>query len=128
MEKAACELLADQVRCAAGGNPAQARWLKTSRPFHKEDRMGGCMYRLDPDLMGGVVPVGQGNATPVTDPHRLFSRTVSQLFHCTHVWEGRRLGHLQVPGGWPHTSSEAAEHTSLRAACFGPDGHPPIEC
>lgn len=31
-----------KFRCAAGGNPRpKLRWLKNSRPFRQEDRMGG---------------------------------------------------------------------------------------
>ena len=31
-----------KFRCAAGGNPRpKMRWLKNSRPFRQEDRMGG---------------------------------------------------------------------------------------
>ncbi|CAB1312365.1 unnamed protein product [Coregonus sp. 'balchen'] len=35
-----------KFRCAAGGNPRpKMRWLKNSRPFRQEDRMGGYKVR-----------------------------------------------------------------------------------
>ena len=45
-----------KFRCAAGGNPRpKMRWLKNSRPFRQEDRMGG--YK-----------VGRGSLLPKCPP------------------------------------------------------------
>ncbi|XP_070290956.1 fibroblast growth factor receptor 2 isoform X5 [Salvelinus sp. IW2-2015] len=55
-----------KFRCAAGGNPRpKMRWLKNSRPFRQEDRMGGYKVRHQhwTLIMESVVPSDKGNYT-----------------------------------------------------------------
>uniref|UniRef100_A0A672IWJ6 Fibroblast growth factor receptor n=1 Tax=Salarias fasciatus TaxID=181472 RepID=A0A672IWJ6_SALFA len=55
-----------KFRCAAGGNPRPTlHWLKNSRPFRQEDRMGGYKVRSQhwTLIMESVVPSDKGNYT-----------------------------------------------------------------
>ncbi|KAM7385872.1 hypothetical protein PAMP_001921 [Pampus punctatissimus] len=105
-----------KFRCAAGGNPRpKLRWLKNSRPFRQEDRMGGYKVRSQhwTLIMESVVPSDKGNYTclvenefgSINHTYTLDVGPVCQAARLLRV-QRSRMGHHGMPlAGLPANTS-----------------------
>ncbi|XP_068597165.1 fibroblast growth factor receptor 2 [Brachionichthys hirsutus] len=132
-----------KFRCAAGGNPRpKLRWLKNSRPFRQEDRMGGYKVRSQhwTLIMESVVPSDKGNYTCLVEnefgainhtytldvversPHRPILQAGLPANTTVHVGEDARFVCKVYSDAQPHI--QWLKHISQNGSRYGPDGHP----
>ncbi|XP_037320818.1 fibroblast growth factor receptor 2 isoform X1 [Pungitius pungitius] len=132
-----------KFRCAAGGNPRpRLRWLKNSRPFRQEDRMGGYKVRSQhwTLIMESVVPSDKGNYTCLVEnefgainhtytldvversPHRPILQAGLPANITVHVGEDARFVCKVYSDAQPHI--QWLKHISRNGSRYGPDGHP----
>ncbi|KAI3363037.1 hypothetical protein L3Q82_011696 [Scortum barcoo] len=132
-----------KFRCAAGGNPKpNLRWLKNSRPFRQEDRMGGYKVRSQhwTLIMESVVPSDKGNYTCLVEnefgsinhtytldvversPHRPILQAGLPANTTVHVGEDARFVCKVYSDAQPHI--QWLKHISQNGSQYGPDGHP----
>uniref|UniRef100_A0A3Q3W9Q3 Fibroblast growth factor receptor n=1 Tax=Mola mola TaxID=94237 RepID=A0A3Q3W9Q3_MOLML len=132
-----------KFRCAAGGNPRpKLRWLKNSRPFRQEDRMGG--YKVGEThwtlIMESVVPSDKGNYTCLVEnefgsinhtytldvversPHRPILQAGLPANTTVHVGEDARFVCKVYSDAQPHI--QWLKHITQNGSRYGPDGHP----
>ncbi|XP_060896578.1 fibroblast growth factor receptor 2 isoform X3 [Labrus mixtus] len=132
-----------KFRCAAGGNPRpRLRWLKNSRPFRQEDRMGGYKVRSQhwTLIMESVVPSDKGNYTCLVEnefgainhtytldvversPHRPILQAGLPANTSVHVGEDARFVCKVYSDAQPHI--QWLKHITQNGSRYGPDGHP----
>ncbi|KAM3606577.1 uncharacterized protein V6R79_019133 [Siganus canaliculatus] len=132
-----------KFRCAAGGNPRpKLRWLKNSRPFRQEDRMGGYKVRSQhwTLIMESVVPSDKGNYTCLVEnefgsinhtytldvversPHRPILQAGLPANTTVHVGEDARFVCKVYSDAQPHI--QWLKHITLNGSRNGTDGHP----
>ncbi|XP_041644717.1 fibroblast growth factor receptor 2 isoform X4 [Cheilinus undulatus] len=132
-----------KFRCAAGGNPRpRLRWLKNSRPFRQEDRMGGYKVRSQhwTLIMESVVPSDKGNYTCLVEnefgsinhtytldvversPHRPILQAGLPANTTVHVGEDARFVCKVYSDAQPHI--QWLKHITQNGSRYGPDGHP----
>ncbi|KAG7512989.1 fibroblast growth factor receptor 2 isoform X4 [Solea senegalensis] len=132
-----------KFRCAAGGNPKpKMRWLKNSRPFRQEDRMGGYKVRSQhwTLIMESVVPSDKGNYTCLVEnefgainhtytldvversPHRPILQAGLPANTTVHVGEDARFVCKVYSDAQPHI--QWLKHITQNGSRYGPDGHP----
>ncbi|XP_029305035.1 fibroblast growth factor receptor 2 isoform X5 [Cottoperca gobio] len=132
-----------KFRCAAGGNPRpKLRWLKNSRPFRQEDRMGGYKVRIQhwTLIMESVVPSDKGNYTCLVDnefgginhtytldvversPHRPILQAGLPANTTVHLGEDARFVCKVYSDAQPHI--QWLKHITQNGSHYGPDGHP----
>ncbi|XP_071337145.1 fibroblast growth factor receptor 2 isoform X3 [Trachinotus anak] len=132
-----------KFRCAAGGNPRpKMRWLKNSRPFRQEDRMGGYKVRWQhwTLIMESVVPSDKGNYTCLVEndfgsinhtytldvversPHRPILQAGLPANTTVHVGEDARFVCKVYSDAQPHI--QWLKHITQNGSRYGPDGHP----
>ncbi|XP_038592799.1 fibroblast growth factor receptor 2 isoform X2 [Micropterus salmoides] len=132
-----------KFRCAAGGNPKpKLRWLKNSRPFRQEDRMGGYKVRSQhwTLIMESVVPSDKGNYTCLVEnefgsinhtytldvversPHRPILQAGLPANTTVHVGEDARFVCKVYSDAQPHI--QWLKHITQNGSRYGPDGHP----
>ncbi|XP_023267431.1 fibroblast growth factor receptor 2 isoform X3 [Seriola lalandi dorsalis] len=132
-----------KFRCAAGGNPRpKLRWLKNSRPFRQEDRMGGYKVRSQhwTLIMESVVPSDKGNYTCLVEnefgainhtytldvversPHRPILQAGLPANTTVHVGEDARFVCKVYSDAQPHI--QWLKHITQNGSHYGPDGHP----
>ncbi|XP_039994812.1 fibroblast growth factor receptor 2 isoform X2 [Xiphias gladius] len=132
-----------KFRCAAGGNPRpKLRWLKNSRPFRQEDRMGGYKVRSQhwTLIMESVVPSDKGNYTCLVEnefgsinhtytldvversPHRPILQAGLPANTTVHVGEDARFVCKVYSDAQPHI--QWLKHITQNGSRYGPDGHP----
>uniref|UniRef100_A0A667XV43 Fibroblast growth factor receptor n=1 Tax=Myripristis murdjan TaxID=586833 RepID=A0A667XV43_9TELE len=132
-----------KFRCAAGGNPRpKMRWLKNSRPFRQEDRMGGYKVRSQhwTLIMESVVPSDKGNYTCLVEnqygsinhtytldvversPHRPILQAGLPANTTVHVGEDARFVCKVYSDAQPHI--QWLKHIMQNGSRYGPDGHP----
>ncbi|XP_054456549.1 fibroblast growth factor receptor 2 isoform X4 [Anoplopoma fimbria] len=132
-----------KFRCAAGGNPKpKLRWLKNSRPFRQEDRMGGYKVRSQhwTLIMESVVPSDKGNYTCLVEnefgainhtytldvversPHRPILQAGLPANITVHVGEDARFVCKVYSDAQPHI--QWLKHIDQNGSRYGPDGHP----
>ncbi|KAJ8418070.1 hypothetical protein AAFF_G00137790 [Aldrovandia affinis] len=132
-----------KFRCAAGGNPRpKMRWLKNSRPFRQEDRMGG--YKVRPQhwslIMESVVPSDKGNYTCLVEnqygainhtytldvversPHRPILQAGLPANTTVRVGEDARFVCKVYSDAQPHI--QWLQHIQKNGSRYGPDGLP----
>ncbi|XP_077468744.1 fibroblast growth factor receptor 2 isoform X9 [Stigmatopora argus] len=135
-----------KFRCAAGGNPRpKLRWLKNSRPFHQEDRMGGYKVRSQhwTLIMESVVPSDKGNYTCLVEnefgsishtytldvversPHRPILQAGLPANTSVYVGEDARFVCKVYSDAQPHI--QWLKHITQNGSRFGPDGHPYVK-
>ncbi|XP_077960652.1 fibroblast growth factor receptor 2 isoform X6 [Gasterosteus aculeatus] len=135
-----------KFRCAAGGNPRpKMRWLKNSRPFRQEDRMGGYKVRSQhwTLIMESVVPSDKGNYTCLVEnefgainhtytldvversPHRPILQAGLPANITVHVGEDARFVCKVYSDAQPHI--QWLKHISRNGSRYGPDGHPYVQ-
>ncbi|XP_077585332.1 fibroblast growth factor receptor 2 isoform X12 [Stigmatopora nigra] len=135
-----------KFRCAAGGNPRpKLRWLKNSRPFHQEDRMGGYKVRSQhwTLIMESVVPSDKGNYTCLVEnefgsishtytldvversPHRPILQAGLPANTSVYVGEDARFVCKVYSDAQPHI--QWLKHITENGSRFGPDGHPYVK-
>uniref|UniRef100_A0AAY5K9V5 Fibroblast growth factor receptor n=1 Tax=Esox lucius TaxID=8010 RepID=A0AAY5K9V5_ESOLU len=134
-----------KFRCAAGGNPRpKMRWLKNSRPFRQEDRMGGYKVRHQhwTLIMESVVPSDKGNYTCLVEnaygsinhtytldvversPHRPILQAGLPANTSVHVGEDARFVCKVYSDAQPHI--QWLQHIQKNGSRTGPDGHPHV--
>ncbi|CAI5653570.1 fibroblast growth factor receptor 2 isoform X4 [Oreochromis niloticus] len=132
-----------KFRCAAGGNPKpKLRWLKNSKPFRQEDRMGGYKVRSQhwTLIMESVVPSDKGNYTCLVEneygsinhtytldvversPHRPILQAGLPANTTVHVGEDARFVCKVYSDAQPHI--QWLKHISQNGSRYGTDGHP----
>ncbi|XP_053189600.1 fibroblast growth factor receptor 2 isoform X3 [Scomber japonicus] len=132
-----------KFRCAAGGNPRpKLRWLKNSRPFRQEDRMGGYKVRSQhwTLIMESVVPSDKGNYTCLVEnefgainhtytldvversPHRPILQAGLPANTSVYVGEDARFVCKVYSDAQPHI--QWLKHITQNGSRYGPDGHP----
>nr|XP_046257446.1 fibroblast growth factor receptor 2 isoform X1 [Scatophagus argus] len=132
-----------KFRCAAGGNPRpKLSWLKNSRPFRQEDRMGGYKVRSQhwTLIMESVVPSDKGNYTCLVEnefgsinhtytldvversPHRPILQAGLPANTTVHVGEDARFVCKVYSDAQPHI--QWLKHITQNGSRYGPDGHP----
>ncbi|XP_070772203.1 fibroblast growth factor receptor 2 [Enoplosus armatus] len=132
-----------KFRCAAGGNPRpKLRWLKNSRPFRQEDRMGGYKVRSQhwTLIMESVVPSDKGNYTCLVEnefgsinhtytldvversPHRPILQAGLPANTTVHVGEDARFVCKVYSDAQPHI--QWLKHITQNGSRYGPDEHP----
>uniref|UniRef100_A0A8C5I8F3 Fibroblast growth factor receptor n=1 Tax=Gouania willdenowi TaxID=441366 RepID=A0A8C5I8F3_GOUWI len=132
-----------KFRCAAGGNPRpKMHWLKNSRPFRQEDRMGGYKVRIQhwTLIMESVVPSDKGNYTCLVEnefgsinhtytldvversPHRPILQAGLPANTTVHVGEDARFVCKVYSDAQPHI--QWLKHITQNGSRYGPDGHP----
>ncbi|KAM8738716.1 fibroblast growth factor receptor 2 isoform X4 [Acanthopagrus latus] len=132
-----------KFRCAAGGNPRpKLRWLKNSRPFRQEDRMGGYKVRSQhwTLIMESVVPSDKGNYTCLVEnefgainhtytldvversPHRPILQAGLPANTTVHVGEDARFVCKVYSDAQPHI--QWLKHITQNGSRYAPDGHP----
>ncbi|XP_059214796.1 fibroblast growth factor receptor 2 isoform X2 [Centropristis striata] len=132
-----------KFRCAAGGNPRpKLSWLKNSRPFRQEDRMGGYKLRIQhwTLIMESVVPSDKGNYTCLVEnefgainhtytldvversPHRPILQAGLPANTTVHVGEDARFVCKVYSDAQPHI--QWLKHITQNGSRYGPDGHP----
>ncbi|XP_040906532.1 fibroblast growth factor receptor 2 isoform X3 [Toxotes jaculatrix] len=132
-----------KFRCAAGGNPRpKLRWLKNSKPFRQEDRMGGYKVRSQhwTLIMESVVPSDKGNYTCLVEnefgsinhtytldvversPHRPILQAGLPANSTVHVGEDARFVCKVYSDAQPHI--QWLKHITQNGSRYGPDGHP----
>ncbi|XP_069001206.1 fibroblast growth factor receptor 2 isoform X2 [Embiotoca jacksoni] len=132
-----------KFRCAAGGNPRpKLRWLKNSRPFRQEDRMGGYKVRSQhwTLIMESVVPSDKGNYTCLVEnefgsinhtytldvversPHRPILQAGLPANTTVHVGEDARFVCKVYSDAQPHI--QWLKHIMQNGSRYGADGHP----
>uniref|UniRef100_A0A3Q1G5V5 Fibroblast growth factor receptor n=1 Tax=Acanthochromis polyacanthus TaxID=80966 RepID=A0A3Q1G5V5_9TELE len=132
-----------KFRCAAGGNPRpKLRWLKNSRPFRQEDRMGGYKVRSQhwTLIMESVVPSDKGNYTCLVEnefgsinhtytldvversPHRPILQAGLPANTSVHVGDDARFVCKVYSDAQPHI--QWLKHITQNGSRYGPDGHP----
>ncbi|XP_061692668.1 fibroblast growth factor receptor 2 isoform X2 [Syngnathoides biaculeatus] len=135
-----------KFRCAAGGNPRPTlRWLKNSRPFSQEDRMGGYKVRSQhwTLIMESVVPSDKGNYTCVVEnefgsishtytldvversPHRPILQAGLPANTSVYVGEDARFVCKVYSDAQPHI--QWLKHITQNGSRYGPDGHPYVK-
>ncbi|XP_068424793.1 fibroblast growth factor receptor 2 isoform X1 [Clinocottus analis] len=135
-----------KFRCAAGGNPRpKLRWLKNSRPFRQEDRMGGYKVRSQhwTLIMESVVPSDKGNYTCLVEnefgginhtytldvversPHRPILQAGLPANITVHVGEDARFVCKVYSDAQPHI--QWLKHMSANGSRYGPDGNPYVK-
>uniref|UniRef100_A0A674EV79 Fibroblast growth factor receptor n=1 Tax=Salmo trutta TaxID=8032 RepID=A0A674EV79_SALTR len=131
-----------KFRCAAGGNPRpKMRWLKNSRPFRQEDRMGGYKVRHQhwTLIMESVVPSDKGNYTCMVEnaygainhtytldvversPHRPILQAGLPANTSVQVGEDARFVCKVYSDAQPHI--QWLQHIQKNGSRTGPDGH-----
>ncbi|XP_052354236.1 fibroblast growth factor receptor 2-like isoform X5 [Oncorhynchus keta] len=131
-----------KFRCAAGGNPRpKMRWLKNSRPFRQEDRMGGYKVRHQhwTLIMESVVPSDKGNYTCLVEnaygainhtytldvversPHRPILQAGLPANTSVQVGEDARFVCKVYSDAQPHI--QWLQHIQKNGSRTGPDGH-----
>ncbi|KAM4607742.1 fibroblast growth factor receptor 2 isoform 4-T5 [Polymixia lowei] len=134
-----------KFRCAAGGNPRpKMRWLKNSRPFRQEDRMGGYKVRSQhwTLIMESVVPSDKGNYTCLVEnqygtinhtytldvversPHRPILQAGLPANTTVYVGQDARFVCKVYSDAQPHI--QWLKHIMQNGSRYGPDGHPYI--
>ncbi|XP_053730210.1 fibroblast growth factor receptor 2 isoform X2 [Synchiropus splendidus] len=132
-----------KFRCPAGGNPRpKLRWLKNSRPFRQEDRMGGYKVRSQhwTLIMESVVPSDKGNYTCLVEneygsinhtytldvversPHRPILQAGLPANTTVYVGEDARFVCKVYSDAQPHI--QWLKHITQNGSRYGPDGHP----
>uniref|UniRef100_A0A665W6J7 Fibroblast growth factor receptor n=1 Tax=Echeneis naucrates TaxID=173247 RepID=A0A665W6J7_ECHNA len=132
-----------KFRCAAGGNPRpKLRWLKNSKLFRQEDRMGGYKVRSQhwTLIMESVVPSDKGNYTCLVEnkfgsinhtytldvversPHRPILQAGLPANTTVHVGEDARFVCKVYSDAQPHI--QWLKHITQNGSRYGPDGHP----
>ncbi|XP_026211795.1 fibroblast growth factor receptor 2 isoform X2 [Anabas testudineus] len=132
-----------KFRCAAGGNPRPTlRWLKNSRPFRQEDRMGGYKVRSQhwTLIMESVVPSDKGNYTCLVEnefgsinhtytldvversPHRPILQAGLPANTTVRVGEDARFVCKVYSDAQPHI--QWLKHITQNGSRYGPDGLP----
>ncbi|XP_034007925.1 fibroblast growth factor receptor 2 isoform X2 [Trematomus bernacchii] len=132
-----------KFRCAAGGHPKpKLRWLKNSRPFRQEDRMGGYKVRSQhwTLIMESVVPSDKGNYTCLVEneygainhtytldvversPHRPILQAGLPANTTVNVGEDARFVCKVYSDAQPHI--QWLKHITQNGSRYGPDGHP----
>ncbi|XP_041722496.2 fibroblast growth factor receptor 2 isoform X8 [Coregonus clupeaformis] len=132
-----------KFRCAAGGNPRpKMRWLKNSRPFRQEDRMGGYKVRHQhwTLIMESVVPSDKGNYTCLVEnsygainhtytldvversPHPPILQAGLPANTSVQVGEDARFVCKVYSDAQPHI--QWLQHIQKNGSRTGPDGHP----
>ncbi|CAL8367345.1 unnamed protein product [Gadus morhua 'NCC'] len=132
-----------KFRCAAGGNPRpKMHWLKNSRPFRQEDRMGGYKVRSQhwTLIMESVVPSDRGNYTCLVEnqygvinhtytldvversPHRPILQAGLPANTTVHVGDDARFVCKVYSDAQPHI--QWLKHTMQNGSRYGPDGLP----
>ncbi|XP_006799026.1 fibroblast growth factor receptor 2 isoform X1 [Neolamprologus brichardi] len=132
-----------KFRCAAGGNPKpKLRWLKNSKPFRQEDRMGGYKVRSQhwTLIMESVVPSDKGNYTCLVEnefgsinhtytldvversPHRPILQAGLPANTTVHVGEDARFVCKVYSDAQPHI--QWLKHITQNGSQLGIDGHP----
>ncbi|XP_056148310.1 fibroblast growth factor receptor 2 isoform X2 [Lampris incognitus] len=132
-----------KFRCAAGGNPRpRMRWLKNSRPFRQEDRMGGYKVRSQhwTLIMESVVPSDKGNYTCLVEnqygainhtytldvversPHRPILQAGLPANTTVYVGQDARFVCKVYSDAQPHI--QWLKHITQNGSHYGPDGHP----
>uniref|UniRef100_A0A3P8QUJ1 Fibroblast growth factor receptor n=1 Tax=Astatotilapia calliptera TaxID=8154 RepID=A0A3P8QUJ1_ASTCA len=132
-----------KFRCAAGGNPKpKLRWLKNSKPFRQEDRMGGYKVRSQhwTLIMESVVPSDKGNYTCLVEnefgsinhtytldvversPHRPILQAGLPANTTVHVGEDARFVCKVYSDAQPHI--QWLKHITQNGSRYGIDGHP----
>ncbi|XP_029030906.1 fibroblast growth factor receptor 2 isoform X7 [Betta splendens] len=132
-----------KFRCAAGGNPEPTlRWLKNSRPFRQEDRMGGYKVRSQhwTLIMESVVPSDKGNYTCLVEnefgsinhtytldvversPHRPILQAGLPANTTVRVGEDARFVCKVYSDAQPHI--QWLKHITQNGSSHGPDGLP----
>ncbi|XP_076018731.1 fibroblast growth factor receptor 2 isoform X3 [Genypterus blacodes] len=132
-----------KFRCAAGGNPRpKLRWLKNSRPFRQEDRMGGYKVRSQhwTLIMESVVPSDKGNYTCLVEneygainhtytldvversPHRPILQAGLPANTTVQVGEDARFVCKVYSDAQPHI--QWLKHIMQNGSRYAPDGHP----
>ncbi|XP_063730549.1 fibroblast growth factor receptor 2 isoform X7 [Eleginops maclovinus] len=132
-----------KFRCAAGGVPRpKLRWLKNSRPFRQEDRMGGYKVRSQhwTLIMESVVPSDKGNYTCLVEnefgainhtytldvversPHRPILQAGLPANTTVNVGEDARFVCKVYSDAQPHI--QWLKHITQNGSRYGPDGHP----
>ncbi|XP_062320434.1 fibroblast growth factor receptor 2 isoform X2 [Osmerus eperlanus] len=132
-----------KFKCAAGGHPRpRLRWLKNSRPFRQEDRMGGYKVRHQhwTLIMESVVPSDKGNYTCLVEneygainhtytldvversPHRPILQAGLPANTTVHVGEDARFVCKVYSDAQPHI--QWLQHIQKNGSHVGPDGHP----
>ncbi|XP_054654193.1 fibroblast growth factor receptor 2 isoform X6 [Dunckerocampus dactyliophorus] len=135
-----------KFRCAAGGNPRpKLRWLKNSRPFRQEDRMGGYKVRSQhwTLIMESVVPSDKGNYTCLVEnefgsinhtytldvversPHRPILQAGLPANTTVYVGEDARFVCKVYSDAQPHI--QWLKHITQNGSRYGPDGHPYVK-
>ncbi|KAM3862636.1 fibroblast growth factor receptor 2 isoform 2-T2 [Diretmus argenteus] len=132
-----------KFRCAAGGNPRpRMRWLKNSRPFRQEDRMGGYKVRSQhwTLIMESVVPSDKGNYTCLVEnqygainhtytldvversPHRPILQAGLPANTTVRLGEDARFVCKVYSDAQPHI--QWLKHIMQNGSRDGPDGNP----
>ncbi|KAJ8248192.1 hypothetical protein GJAV_G00239360 [Gymnothorax javanicus] len=132
-----------KFRCAAGGNPRpKMRWLKNSRPFRQEERMGGYKVRHQhwTLIMESVVPSDKGNYTCLVEnqygsinhtytldvversPHRPILQAGLPANTTVRVGEDARFVCKVYSDAQPHI--QWLQHIEKNGSRYGPDGLP----
>ncbi|XP_049592270.1 fibroblast growth factor receptor 2 isoform X5 [Syngnathus scovelli] len=135
-----------KFRCSAGGNPRpKLRWLKNSRPFRQEDRMGGYKVRSQhwTLIMESVVPSDKGNYTCLVEnefgtishtytldvversPHRPILQAGLPANTSVYVGEDARFVCKVYSDAQPHI--QWLKHITQNGSRYGPDGHPYVK-
>ncbi|XP_037128517.1 fibroblast growth factor receptor 2 isoform X6 [Syngnathus acus] len=135
-----------KFRCSAGGNPRpKLRWLKNSRPFRQEDRMGGYKVRSQhwTLIMESVVPSDKGNYTCLVEnefgtishtytldvversPHRPILQAGLPANISVYVGEDARFVCKVYSDAQPHI--QWLKHITQNGSRYGPDGHPYVK-
>ncbi|XP_061914599.1 fibroblast growth factor receptor 2 isoform X1 [Entelurus aequoreus] len=135
-----------KFRCAAGGNPRpKLSWLKNSRPFRQEDRMGGYKIRSQhwTLIMESVVPSDKGNYTCLVEnefgainhtytldvversPHRPILQAGLPANTTVYVGEDARFVCKVYSDAQPHI--QWLKHISQNGSRNGPDGNPYVK-
>ncbi|XP_035256156.1 fibroblast growth factor receptor 2 isoform X2 [Anguilla anguilla] len=132
-----------KFRCAAGGTPRpKMRWLKNSRPFRQEERMGGYKVRHQhwTLIMESVVPSDKGNYTCLVEnqygsinhtytldvversPHRPILQAGLPANTTVRVGEDARFVCKVYSDAQPHI--QWLQHIEKNGSRYGPDGLP----
>ncbi|XP_026164401.1 fibroblast growth factor receptor 2 isoform X4 [Mastacembelus armatus] len=132
-----------KFRCAAGGNPKpKLSWLKNSRPFRQEDRMGGYKVRSQhwTLIMESVVPSDKGNYTCLVEnefgsinhtytldvversPHRPILQAGLPANTTVHVGEDARFVCKVYSDAQPHI--QWLKHITQNGSSQTPEGDP----
>ncbi|KAG9344444.1 hypothetical protein JZ751_011114, partial [Albula glossodonta] len=132
-----------KFRCAAGGYPRpKMRWLKNSRPFRQDDRMGGYKVRHQhwTLIMESVVPSDKGNYTCLVEnqygainhtytldvversPHRPILQAGLPANTTVRVGEDAKFVCKVYSDAQPHI--QWLQHIQKNGSRYGPDGLP----